>query len=403
MKIIRLSDVFQVSNERLGEYVEEPPVFAISKYDGVVLGSDYHDRRVASDKLNTYKVLGSADWAYSTIHIDEGSIARNNHGFLGVVSPMYTILRWTSNDHDPRYFEYLLRSPEMLAIYGDMAQGSINRRRSLPWKSFSSISVSVPSIEEQRRIVDLVGAVDDAIAAASANRSALGALNTQSLASIYSSLQGTSVTLTSVFSHIIGGSWGSEPGAEDTDVLAIGPSAYANGRTEVDAAVGTPRSLSSKRAGARTIQAGDVVLERSGGSATQPVGRVLRARETPPSVVPSDFMRLLRPDSTKVDPPFAYWVMWLLYKQDAALPFQKFTTGIRNLNIPDYLGQTSIILPSDRDEQAGFCATAEAFLAVTEEQSAHIKSLRALRSELLASLLSGAHRIPGTYDELMGA
>lgn len=165
-KSVRLDEVFAVSTAKLGVHTEEPAVFAISKYDGVVLSSDYHDHRVASAKLDGYKVLAIGGWAYSTIHIDEGSIARNNYGIQGVVSPMYTILKWISEDCVPAYFEYLLRTSEMLTIYKDMAQGSINRRRSLPWKTFSAIEVEVPPLQEQQRIVDLIGSLDEAVEAA---------------------------------------------------------------------------------------------------------------------------------------------------------------------------------------------------------------------------------------------
>lgn len=280
-------------------------------------------------------------------------------------------------------------------------QGTANV--SLSQRELAQVPVALPPIEEQQRIVDLVGAVDEALEGISSSRLTLDAVNVQGLASAYASLQGKAVTLESIFSHIIGGSWGSAPGAEDTHVVAIGPSAYAEDRTDVDPSLGSPRSLSGKRASVRTLQAGDVVLERSGGSPTQPVGRVLRARELETKVVPSDFMRLLRPDDVKVDSSYAFWVMWLFYKQGASVPFQKFTTGIRNLNIPDYLAQTPIVLPSDRGEQANFSATAEAFLAVAEQLENHAQSLTTLRAELLSALLSGAHRIPETYDQLMGA
>jgi len=253
-----LGELFEPSNDRLGNHENEPPVFAISKYDGVVLASEYHDRRVASDKLNAYKTLGSKDWAYSTIHIDEGSIARNNHRFLGVVSPMYTVLRWREVDHEPRYFEHVLRSPAMLGTYRDMAQGSINRRRSLSWKTFSLIEVCVPSLPEQRRIVDLIGAVDEAIEAA---ESAVESLVASAVATINRGWgDGTpQVPLGSVFSHVIGGTWGSPPGHEDVSVLALGPRSYA-GRTDVAPETASPRSLSSKRAADRTLQVGDIVL-----------------------------------------------------------------------------------------------------------------------------------------------
>lgn len=301
-----------------------------------------------------------------------------------------------------KYFSIIVRSAAFADLCDKVSAGTTNRVR-LDVHRFLELKLTVPPLDEQRRIVDLIGAVDDAIESANANRQTLDSVSVRSLASAYAGMVGTPLPLESVFSHVIGGSWGSEPGAEDTDVVAIGPSAYANGHTEVDAALGSRRSLSFKRAAVRTIQAGDVVLERSGGSPTQPVGRVIRGRNTPPNVVPSDFMRLLRPDTAIVDPSYVFWVMWLMYKQDAPLPFQKFTTGIRNLNIPQYLTHTKIILPVSREDQSAFCELAESFLSVSNEQESHAQSLRSLRAELLSALLSGAHRMPETYDELMGA
>ena len=398
---VKLGDVFDVSNTRLGAHIEEPPVFAISKYAGVVLGSEYHDRRIASQNLDTYKVVDPQDWAYSTIHIDEGSIARSGHSFTGVVSPMYTILKWKALEHDARYFELLLRAPAMLAVYGDKAQGSVNRRRSLPWKTFASIEVDVPSSVEQRRIVDLIGALDNAIEAAKVSAAHLKKTQVAALAHILSEQCGSKQPLDSVFEHVIGGSWGSAPGVEDTNVISIGSSAYALGRINVDPGLGAPRSLSRKRTAVRELRTNDIVLERSGGSPTQPVGRVLLMATEATGVVPSDFMRLLRVDASIADPKFVFWTLWSLYSTGASEPFQKFTTGIRNLNIPDYLRTTSISIPDDSAEQARFVELAEASSGASESGEEEIDRLRTLRSELLTALLSGAHEIPASYDEMM--
>ena len=96
-----------------------------------MLSDEYFDKRIASANLDAYKPILQDGWAYSTIHIDEGSIARNTLGCPGVISPMYTTMRWISEDDEPTFFELLLRSPQMLAKYRDNAQGSINRRRIL--------------------------------------------------------------------------------------------------------------------------------------------------------------------------------------------------------------------------------------------------------------------------------
>src|SRR5688572_14367718 len=120
-----LGELFRPSSERLGPHDSEPPVLALSKYEGVILASKYFDRRIASARLDDYKVLRPGEWAYSTIHIDEGSIGRNNHETVGVLSPMYTTMEWVSGADDPRYAELLLRSPALLNDYRAHAQGTV--------------------------------------------------------------------------------------------------------------------------------------------------------------------------------------------------------------------------------------------------------------------------------------
>lgn len=155
-----LGDLFLVDNAKLGPHVEEPTVLSLSKYDGFVRADEYFDKRVASSKLDSYKVVEPGEWAFSTIHIDEGSIARNNLGERGVISPMYTTMQLISERCTSDYAELLVRLPSMLVEYSRRAQGSINRRRSLPFRAFAEIPVALPTRSEQRRIVDVMAAVD---------------------------------------------------------------------------------------------------------------------------------------------------------------------------------------------------------------------------------------------------
>ncbi|MFJ6579135.1 hypothetical protein ACIQMY_24590 [Streptomyces sp. NPDC091368] len=171
---IVLGQLFSVDNSKLGAHADEPTVMSLSKYNGFVRSDDYFDKRIASEKLDGYKTVEPGGWAYSTIHIDEGSIARNNLGETGVISPMYTTLRWRGDGAAlPEYAELMVRSPRMLAEYANNAQGSVNRRRSLPFKAFSTIPTTLPPLSTQERIVKVIGAVDDQITALDAETDAL--------------------------------------------------------------------------------------------------------------------------------------------------------------------------------------------------------------------------------------
>lgn len=118
-------------------------------------------------------------------------------------------------------------------------------------------------------------------------------------------------------------------------------------------------------------------------------------------MVPSDFMRLLRVDPDLTDPGFAFWILWTLYRAGAPLEYQKYTTGIRNLNIPSYLEGTSVPVPADLSEQRRLAAEAETFDTAVSAIKDETDRLRDLRSNLLTALLSGEHEIPESYDELM--
>ncbi|MGV9881713.1 restriction endonuclease subunit S [Streptomyces sp. NPDC003006] len=163
---VTLGRLFSADNSKLGVHTDEPTVMSLSKHHGFIRAIDYFDKRIASEKLDGYKTVDPGEWAYSTIHIDEGSIARNNLGEAGVISPMYTTLRWRGEGVAlPEYAELLVRSPRMLAEYVNNAQGSVNRRRSLPFKAFSAIPIVLPPLSAQERIVEIIDAVDDQITA----------------------------------------------------------------------------------------------------------------------------------------------------------------------------------------------------------------------------------------------
>jgi len=393
---VSLGELFEPSNDRLGDHENEPPVFAISKYDGVVLASEYHERRVASDKLNGYKTLGSKDWAYSTIHIDEGSIARNNHRFLGVVSPMYTVLRWREVEHEPRYFEYLLRSPAMLASYRDMAQGSINRRRSLSWKVFSLLEVGVPSLPEQRRIVDLIGAVDEAIEAADRAESEANMLLDGFRLHFH---LGSSAPLGELAIMRSGPSWKAADESEDcgdgfAPVLGItnappGRDFHLSQRKFV-------RGLSNT---VMRLTASSLVMIRTNGNRSR-IGNVYRATPDVVGYAVSAFQIAVEPTDA-ANSSFLYWILGGPSFQQRISEAASGSTGLGNIAI-GWLKALKVPYSGNRADIDDFTGRCEAMGAVADSCRTEASTLRALRSELLSTLLAGEHHIPDSYDELIG-
>jgi type I restriction enzyme, S subunit len=126
-------------------------VFSCTKYDGLVESLKYFGRRVYSENLSNYKVVPKGCFAYATNHIEEGSIGFQSHHNLGLVSPMYTVLKTNSTVHDP-YFYMVLKSPRLIYEYQSRSIGSVNRRGGLRWREFSKIPINLPSLQEQEVI-----------------------------------------------------------------------------------------------------------------------------------------------------------------------------------------------------------------------------------------------------------
>jgi len=394
---VLLGDVFQPSTTRLGEHEDEPPVFAISKYDGVVLSSDYHDRRVASANLDTYKIVGVNDWAYSTIHIDEGSIARNRHGFQGVVSPMYTIMRWISVDHEPAYFELLLKSPQMLAAYGAFAQGSINRRKSLPWKTFSNLQISAPSLTDQRRIVDLIGALDNAIEAADGEALAADRLWWEITKDLEKSSSALAMVPLGDISDISGGLTKNKKDSAQPDVVEVPYLRVANvHRRYLNLSDVALIKTTQSKADKLRLLPGDIVMNEGGDK--DKLGRGAIWRGEIDGCIHQNHVFRVRVTAPEFSPEFvSNWSN--SFGQRWFETFGTQTTGIASIS-KTTLSKFPVPVIS-MSEQREWVTLLESALSVYDEASAHADSLRKLRAELLTSLLSGAHAIPEAYDDIM--
>src|SRR2546426_849162 len=71
-RLIALGELCIPLSDRAGTTDYE--VLSVTKHRGIVAASDYFNQPVASRDLAKYKVLHPGDFAYSTIHIDEGAI-----------------------------------------------------------------------------------------------------------------------------------------------------------------------------------------------------------------------------------------------------------------------------------------------------------------------------------------
>ena len=95
--------------------------------------------------------------------------------------------------------------------------------------------------------------------------------------------------------------------------------------------------VEEKQLSKRRLEAGDIILERSGGGPKQPVGRVVYFDRADGNFSFSNFTSALRvKDKATFDPRFVFYGLMELYQSGQTEDIQRRTTGIRNLDFTAY-------------------------------------------------------------------
>lgn len=141
----------------------------------------------------------------------------------------------------------------------------------------------------------------------------------------------------------------------------------------------TLRNIPLQQVQDRIIQRGDLLLEKSGGGEVSPVGRVV-INNNDTIAVCSNFIHYLRIESNTNHIYICYYFKYL-YSNKINLLYFNQTTGIQNLNIRDYLGQT-IYLPKLAEQQQIVnyldkkCSSIDKLIATQEKRIALLGELK---------------------------
>ena len=145
------------------------------------------------------------------------------------------------------------------------------------------------------------------------------------------------------------GIWGEEEKGDTNDIACfrIADFDYQIGYLRFDKL--TIRNIQSKDLCGRVLDVNSLLIEKSGGGEATPVGRVVRYNFEDKATC-SNFIHFITiNDSYSRD--FLYYYFYALYANKENLLYFNQTTGIQNLKIGEYLGQ-SIFLPKLPEQQA---------------------------------------------------
>lgn len=199
----------------------------------------------------------------------------------------------------------------------------------------------------------------------------------------------------------IGGIWGKGPGEDEVDVRVWRVTELkTGGRMEQETAA--RRSVTTKQLSPRSLQPGDLLLEKSGGGPKTPVGRVGLVRTVEEPSVCANFMQLMRPNPGKAEPRFLHLYLNHFHEVGGTERMQTASTNIRNIKASEYV-KIEVPLPA-LEEQRRIVAILEEHLSRLEVADALLDQAKRRLAALERAALDahfGNGDVMVTLDELI--
>lgn len=103
------------------------------------------------------------------------------------------------------------------------------------------------------------------------------------------------------------------------------------------------RIITKKNITEKYLKPGDIIIEKSGGSDKQPVGRVIYFNGPEKKYLFNNFTGLLRvKEPNKWFPKYVFYSLFGNYRRGGTLPFENKTTGLHNLKTDDYVSRYEV-------------------------------------------------------------
>lgn len=370
---------------------EDLPVLSMTKHRGFVRSNDYFSRSVYSESTENYKIVRRGQFAYATIHLDEGSIDYLRTFDAGLISPMYSVFDIDLEQIDPNI---AFRSFKRFALSGRFepySNGGVNRRKSILFKDLSAFKFALPPLSEQRAIAEVLEAVDAAIAKAGAIIEALAESRVELTRDFQGSEDAPNWPKRSVGTLVRKCQYGlSIPLDGDGSVPVLRMPDIGDGRVNLDIVTLKSTDVTPTEIEACAIKLGDILFNRTNSQAL--VGKTGIVRNMPETkvVFASYLIRLVSKGT--VNP---FWLNAVLNMPRTQERLKTLATpGVSQWNINSKTLLRFEVSVPPKPEQDQFAELYEAIEARLEAERRKLETLLRARTALSQELLSGRLRLP---------
>jgi len=153
----RFGDVTAEQTRRLGAPASTRPVYGVDRSQGLTSQAKY-----VSGDLSRYKRLEPGMFAYNPMRLNIGSIGFcDSERTPGLVSSDYIVFSCRDDVLLPEYLRYYVLGPSWAQWTSSAGVGSVRSR--IYYRELAMMPVSLPTIAEQRHVVQILRTLDDKI------------------------------------------------------------------------------------------------------------------------------------------------------------------------------------------------------------------------------------------------
>ena len=159
----RIGDLIESYSKKCGISDLQP-----DDVSGINIDKEFFEpAKQVGDDTSGYKIVPPNHFACNLMHVGRDEVlpvALNHSDHNKIVSPAYSVFRITDEDAVMKeYFFILLKSSEKDRYFWFHTDSSI--RQGLPWEDFCDIYITLPSIEQQRKYVNVYLSLQNNLAA----------------------------------------------------------------------------------------------------------------------------------------------------------------------------------------------------------------------------------------------
>ena len=272
--------------------------------------------------------------------------------FDGICSGDITVIEAIPDRILPDLLPFIIQNDNLFDFAVGKSAGSLSPR--VKWEHLRNYEFELPDMDKQRKLSELLGAMDSVKKSYQKLIKATDELAKSQFMEQFSMSQAESngwsiVPVSSVVIKPLSGEWGQEDTA-GTGVKVLRTTNFTDSGF-IDYTEVVRRSIELKKVEAKALRDGDILIEKSGGSDTKPVGRVVFYQETSENFLFNNFTALLRLNTPKLNSRFLFTFLFVNYWNGGTKLYENKTTGIHNLKLADYLENTMIPIPPIEDQE----------------------------------------------------